>query len=218
MSDTRIIQKQYIFMSAVFIGLALLLVILPEKHTSGELNPEQLLQEVNDDTRYVSTDEVAERIIYGDKFVKLIDLRSPEEYKKFHLKGAVNIPLDSLLNKNKKGKYIYEDILNQDIVKNIFYSNGTVYANQAWILTRRLNYKYNYVMKGGLNKWIETVIKPERPPQTASQEEFDLYDFRRAASIYFGGGKVTTSATEQNNSPQPVIKKKPQKEEEEGGC
>ena len=217
MSDTRIIKKRYIFMAVVFIGLALLLVLLPEKHSSKELKPEQLLQEINDNTRYVSTDEVAKRLIYGDAYTVLIDVRNADEYKKFHLKGAVNIPLDSLFNKDKDGNYVNEDFLNQDIVTNIFYSNGTVYANQAWVLLRRLNYKNNYVMKGGLNKWIETVIRPPRPLQTASQTEFDLYNFRRAASMYFGGGTVSSSPVD-DNTPAPVIKKKGVKKEEEGGC
>ncbi len=217
MSDTRIIKKRYIFMAVVFIGLALLLVILPEKHASKELKPEQLLQEINDNTRYFSTDDVARKIISGDNYMQLIDVRSAEDYKKFHLKNAINIPLDSILNKDEKGNYIYEGTLNQDVYTNILYSNGTVYANQAWVLLRRLNYKNNYVMKGGLNKWIETVIRPPRPSQTASQNEINLYRFRKAASMFFGGGKVSASASE-NNAPVPVIKKKSGAKEEEGGC
>ncbi|MCF6185380.1 MAG: rhodanese-like domain-containing protein [Bacteroidales bacterium] len=217
MSDTRIIKKRYIFMAVVFIGLALLLVLLPEKHTSKELKPEQLLQEINDDTRYVTTDEVAQKMMSGDAFTTLIDVRSPDEYNKYHLTGAVNIPLDSILNKDKNGNYVNEDVLNQDIVTNIFYSNGTVYANQAWVLLRRMNYKNNYVMKGGLNKWIETVIRPKQPVQTASQKEFELYNFRRAASMFFGGGTIS-SAPAENSAPAPIIKKKGGKKEEEGGC
>lgn len=217
MSDTRIIKKRYIFMAVVFIGLAFLLVLLPEKHNSKELKPEQLLQEINDNTRYVSTDEVAEKLIYGDAYLQLIDVRSFTNFKKFHLKGAINIPLDSILNTDEKGNFINEDLLNQDIKINIFYSNGTVYANQAWVLLRRMNYKNNYVMKGGLNRWIETVIKPKRPPQTASQNEFDLYNMRRAASMFFGGGTVS-SAPANDNTPAPIVKKKSIKKEEEGGC
>ncbi len=217
MSDTRIIKKRYIFMAVVFTGLALLLVLLPEKHASKELKPEQLLLEINDNTRYVSTDEVAEKLIYGDAYTQLIDVRSAEAYKKFHLKGALNIPLDSILNKDENGGFEYEDILNQDIKTNVFYSNGTVYANQAWVLLRRLNYKNNYVMKGGLNRWIETIIKPVRPPITATQKEFDLYNFRKAASMFFGGG-TAVSVSSENTAPVPVIKKKAGKKEEEGGC
>ncbi len=217
MSDTRIIKKRYIFMAVVFIGLALLLVLLPEKHASKELKPEKLLQEINDDTRYVTTDEVAQKMMYGDAYTTLIDVRSADEYNKYHLKGVVNIPLDSILNKDKNGNYVYEDILNQDIATNIFYSNGTVYANQAWVLLRRMNYKNNYVMKGGLNKWIETIIRPKHPLQTASQKEFELYNFRRAASMFFGGGTIS-SASAEDNAPAPIIKKKSGKKEEEGGC
>ena len=217
MSDTRIIKKRYIFMAAVLTGLALLLVLLPEKHTSKELKPEQLLQEINDNTRYVSTDEVAEKLIYGDAYLQLIDIRSFDDFRKFHLKGAINIPLDSILNKDEKGNYEYEDILNQDVKTNVFYSNGTVYANQAWILLRRLNFKHNNVMKGGLNRWIETVIHPQKPLSTASQEEFYLYNFRRAASMFFGGGSVSSVPAE-DNAPAPIIKKKGGKKEEEGGC
>ncbi|RLD52723.1 MAG: hypothetical protein DRI94_02205 [Bacteroidetes bacterium] len=217
MSNTRIIKKRYIFMAFVLIGLALLLVLLPEKHASKQLKPEQLLQEINDNTRYMTTDEVAEKLIYGDAYLQLIDVRSADNFQKFHLKGAVNIPLDSILNKDEKGNYEYEDILNQDVKTNVFYSNGTVYANQAWILLRRLNFKNNYVMKGGLNRWIETVIQPQRPLQTASQEEFYLYNFRRAASMFFGGGSVSSVPAE-DNTPAPIIKKKGGKKEEEGGC
>ena len=72
-------------------------------------------------------------------------------------------------------------------------------------------------MKGGLNTWIETIIKPKRPKQTASQKEFELYNFRRTASMYFGGGTVSSPAAE-GNTPAPVIKKKGVKKEEEGGC
>ncbi len=204
-------------MAFVLIGLALLLVLLPEKHASKQLKPEQLLQEINDNTRYMTTDEVAEKLIYGDAYLQLIDVRSADNFQKFHLKGAVNIPLDSILNKDEKGNYEYEDILNQDVKTNVFYSNGTVYANQAWILLRRLNFKNNYVMKGGLNRWIETVIQPQRPLQTASQEEFYLYNFRRAASMFFGGGSVSSVPAE-DNTPAPIIKKKGGKKEEEGGC
>ncbi len=216
MSDTRIIKKRYIFMASVFIGLALLLVILPERHASRQLKPEQLLLQINNDNRYVSTDEVAKRIISGYAYMQLIDVRSPEEYKKFHLKGAINIPIDSIFNKDEKGNYIFEDVLNQDIKTNVFYSNGTVYANQVWILLKRLNYKNNYVMKGGLNRWIETVIRPKRPPVTATENEMELYNFRKAASMFFGGG--TVAAPVEDNAPVPVIKKKASGEEEEGGC
>jgi rhodanese-related sulfurtransferase len=217
MSDTRIIKKRYIFMATVFVGLALLLVLLPEKHIQKELKSEKLLQEINDNTRYYSTDDVAEKIISGELYMQLIDVRTAEEFKAFHLKGAINIPIDSILNKDEKGKLVYEEILNQDLNANVLYSNGTIYSNQVWLLLRRLKFKNNYVMEGGLNKWIETIIKPKKPSVTASQEELDKYSFRRGASMYFGGGSVKTATVEEAPAITPIIKKSSSKEEE-GGC
>ncbi len=217
MSDIRIIKKRYIFMAVVFVGLALLLVLLPEKHISKELKPEQLLQEIKDNTRYFSTDEVAKRIINSDSYIQLIDVRTPSEFNNFHLKGAINIPIDSILNKDVKGDYVYEGVFDQDIKTNILYSNGTIYSNQVWMLLRRMNYQNSYVMEGGLNNWIETIIKPKRPEASASQKEFDKYSFRRAASMFFGGGSVKVTTSEENNAPMLIIKKSSAKEEE-GGC
>ncbi len=216
MSDTRIIKKRYIFMAFVFVGLALLLVLLPEKQISKQIKPEKLLQEINDNTRYFSTDDVAAKIIESDLFIQPIDVRTPEEFKKFHLKRAINIPLDSILNKDEKGNFEYANILNQEVKSNVLYSNGTIYSNQAWLLLRRLNFKNNYVMEGGLNKWIETIIRPQKPPVTASQNELDKYSFRKAASMFFGGGSVNVASSE-SSAPAPIIKKKAMKEEE-GGC
>lgn len=221
MEDKRYIKKRYIFINLIMVGLAVLLFLLPERYSSDELSPELLLREINDNTRFVTTDDVAKKIINGDRHVLLIDVRTPEEYEYFHLDGAVNIPLKNLLDKDEKGNLTWENILNQDTYENIFYSNGSIYANQAWMIARRLNFKNNYVMKGGLNKWIETVIQPEKPHSSASDSEFALYSFRKAASMYFGKGGGSALTEDDNTSESlpvtPIIKKN-NEVEEEGGC
>ncbi len=55
-------------------------------------------------------------------------------------------------------------------------------------LVEELNDVNDYVMKGGLNKWIETIIQPPRPKLGASDQELAIYTFRKAASMFFGGG------------------------------
>lgn len=219
MADKRLIKKRYISMSAVLIGLSILLLLLPKRYSSSELKPEKLLLEIIDRNNFVTTDYVADRIINSDPFILLIDLRTPEEFAKFSLPGAINIPLGNLLDKDEKGKYKSEFYLNQDIKKNIFYSNGSIYANQAWMITRRLNYKNNYVMEGGLNNWVETILLPQKPKPEASPEEFSVYGFRKAASLFFGGKNSTTVNEIENIKPLPTVKKKNnQEKEEEGGC
>ncbi len=206
-------------MSVMLIALSIGLFMLPPKYDLNELKPEQLLVEIIDETRFLTTDMVAEMIISEDPSIQLIDVRTPEEFKKFSLTRSINVPLKNLLDKNKKGKYVWANLLNQDTKKNIFYSNGSIYANQAWMLSRRLNFKNNYVMKGGLNYWIETIIVPKHPDKYATKDEVNLYKFRKGASMFFGGGTTTGSNTEKPKNIKiktKVIKKKI--EEEEGGC
>ena len=44
---------------------------------------------------------------------------------------------------------------------NIFYSNGTITANEAWMVTRQLGYKNNFVLEGGLNYWFDAILNPQ---------------------------------------------------------
>ena len=219
MTDTRLVKKRYISMSVVLLGLAFVLFLLPEKQNPKELKPEHLMAELNDETRFVSTDFVSDKIIQKDPSIQLIDVRTAEEFEKFKLEGALNIPLADILEKDEKGNYVWEDYLNQDIKQNVFYSNGTVYANQAWMLLRRLNFKNNSVMKGGLNKWIETIIKPKKPHYSEGDDAFALYSKRKGASMYFGGGSVVpASSSDSTAKSKPIIKKNKKAAEEEGGC
>lgn len=192
--DTKIVNKRYIFLTALLVVAGVVLLLLPEKYDETQLAPEQLLLELNDDTRFLSTDEVTHRIIDEDPSLQLIDVRKPAEYAKFRLPGAINIPLDSLLNKNADGSYKWEPYLNQNVKTNVFYSNGTVYASQAWMLCRRMNFLNNYIMKGGLNKWYQDIMLVQYPANSVSSEALDLYHFRAGARQYFGGGSTQQAA------------------------
>jgi rhodanese-related sulfurtransferase len=219
MKEKVIIKRGYILLSIFLIGIPVLLLILPDKSTTAELKPELLLNEVINDNRFVSTDFVAEKIINGDPHILLIDVRSPEEYNKFKLKNAINIPLTDLLNKDENGNLVWEYIVNQDVNLNVLYSNGTVYANQAWMLLRRLNFKNNYVMEGGLNKWVETIMMPKKPETDDNENAFALYEFRKAAALYFGGGGTSSAISEnETNSGVSIPVKKEKKEKKQGGC
>ena len=37
-----------------------------------------------------------------------------------------------------------------------------------------------------MNKWFTTIINPEKPTEMMPSRAFELYSFRKAASMYFG--------------------------------
>ena len=136
------------------LSIGLILALLPlSANRSLTVKPHKLLTEVLDSRASYTVDQVAKFVITEDSTVQIIDLRSPEEFRSFNIPGSANIPYDELLN-NNPGYYLN----NQDI-KTIFYSNGELDANYAFIITRGMNYKNTYVMKGGLNEWFNGISK-----------------------------------------------------------
>jgi rhodanese-related sulfurtransferase len=207
-------MKARTYLAIVFITLGLVMAAIPQNTTHPyKLAPDQLLEQVNSGVQYFSPDQVADMIITEDPSFLLIDVRSQDEYEEFHLPGAVNIPLPDLLSDE------WKPYLNQDVRHNIFYSNSTVKANEAWMITLQLGYKNNYVLQGGLNYWVETIMNPEAPEATNPNEEIAKYNFRKGAGMKLGGAATVTE--ESNAQPLPSLPKiAPQanKKRVQGGC
>ena len=194
--------------------MGLIIAAIPQNKTRPyKLTAEELLSEVNTRTQYIAPDAVADMIIKKDPSLNLIDVRSQDDFEKFSLPGAINIPATDLLSEQ------YTDILNQDVKMNVFYSNGTLTANEAWIVLRQLGYENNYVLEGGLNYWFDVILNPQKPASTSSDEEFAKYDFRKSAGTALGGGGVVQSAPERSTAlSKPVVKSTPKKKKAAGGC
>jgi rhodanese-related sulfurtransferase len=207
-------MKPLHYLALVLIPLGLIMAAIPQNTTHPyKLSPEQLLEIANSGAQYLSPDDIADLIINQDPSLLLIDVRSQDEYEKFHLPQAINIPLSELLADE------WKDYLNQDVRMNVFYSNSTVDANQAWMLTQQLGYKNNYVLQGGLNYWVETIMNPKSPSATSPDEEFAKYDFRKGAGMALGGGTAISASSDENKpAALPKITPKPAKKRTQGGC
>lgn len=207
-------MKPRIILAAFIIPLGLIIAAVPQNTTKPyKLTAEQLLAEANNRSQYIAPDVVADMIVKKDPTLQLIDVRSQSEFEKYSLPGSVNIPLIDLLSDK------YTDVLNQDVKMNVFYSNGTITANEAWMITRQLGYKNNYVLEGGLNYWFEVIMNPLKPVSSSSDEEFARYDFRKAASgALGGGGTIEVQKADDSSAPKPAIKGLPKKKKAAGGC
>ncbi len=201
---------------AIFIvPLGLIIAAVPQNKTKAyKLTADQLLEEANTHTQYISAETVADMIVNKDPSLQLIDVRSLDEFEKFNLQASINIPFTDLLSDK------YTELINQDVKMNIFYSNGTITANEAWMITRQLGYKNNYVLEGGLNYWFDVIMNPQKPATTSSDEEFAKYDFRKSAGAALGAGNVSLQTKDDNvsASPKPIIKGLPKKKKVAGGC
>ncbi len=200
-------------LAIALISLGLIIAAVPENTTKPyKLTANQMLEEIVDGSQFISTDHAADMLVQKDPELQLIDVRSKDEFDKFHLPGAINIPINDFLSDEWVGW------LNQDVKMNIFYSNGTTASNEAWMITRQLGYENNYVLQGGLNHWAETIMNPKKPAQTASDDELAKYDFRKGAGMALGGGTVATNDAPTKTTNKPPLKKRPKKKRVAGGC
>jgi len=159
-------------------------LFITKKIEPNQIDPQQLLAELTQPTRYVTTDQVAKMIIKKDPSLMLMDVRSEEEYKNYSLQGAISFPIDSLMSKN------YLTYLGIPGTRVVFFSNDDIKADQTWVLAKRLGFKSIYVLKGGLNSWMETIINPVEPGENEPYTAYETYTFRKGAQLYFTGAKA----------------------------
>lgn len=211
----KILANRYVILASLLFIAALGLLVLPGYKKNERVTAEDLLAQVVNPERYMTSDELAEKIIAKDPSILLIDLRSENEYNEYTMPGAFNIPLDQILDPESEG------YLNQDQYDIVLFSNQNLTADQAWILLTRKGYKNLHVLDGGINGWYNTILNPLKPTENMPKEAFDRYDFRLAAAMYFGVGGETLQEKDAKEEGSrklvvPVMKKK--KRKPEGGC
>ena len=223
-------KKLSLTIIAILFLMGLISAFLPNvKPHITQISSRQMIYEINKN-HYFTTDQVAKALMTNDPVLFLVDVRSPEEYSNFTLPKAINLPVDTLIKAIEVVEANKEDTVSKlavnfyKLIKSgtldiVFFSNGSELAEKAWIICKDLGLNNIYVMEGGLNKWFTTIIMPKKPKDWEKQEAFDLYEFRKVASAYFGGGSsdVETSTTE----PAPAISVPTVQNtgnEEGGGC
>lgn len=202
-------NRNYIYLTVLMLILAGGTWLLEKPSEFKQIKPEKLLWEIIQPTRYVSTDQVAKMIIQKDPSLEIIDVRSEEEFNKFSLPNAISVPLDSILRSNNLS---YFGIPGVNVV---LISNDDIAADQAWVIIKRLGYQSAYVMKGGLNTWIETIIQPQEPAASAPEKDFEQYTFRKGAQLYFTGAPVESVPSTQK---EVVFQRKKKTNIVSGGC
>lgn len=206
-------ERKYTILAILMIVLALGLAVLPKKKELKETDPKVLLSAIAEKSRFLSVDLVTHRIIENDPTLLLIDLRPANEFKAFALPGSINIQPDSLLSASTR------ELLNQPGKDKILYANSDLTAEKAWLIGTRYSISRLYILKGGLNEWYNTIIKPSDISTSASSTDLDLMSFRNAARQYFtGAGQTTeTSVATKVQEKVKVVRKAPEAKSG-GGC
>jgi rhodanese-related sulfurtransferase len=167
-------------LSAILLSLGLILALLPlSSNRSFNAGPHKVLEDLRDQSTYLTADQVARIVASEDNTVQLIDLRPASEYRSFNIPGSINVPYSEFLDSDP------DKVLNTGKTKYIFYSNGDLKSNYALVISRGLKYDNTYVLKGGLNEWFNTVMNSSFTGERISARENALFESRLKARKLF---------------------------------
>jgi 3-mercaptopyruvate sulfurtransferase SseA len=149
-----------------------------------------VLTQVANAVDHIESVELADRMMAGEPGLLVVDIRPESDYARFHLRGAINIPLERLLAEApvrlpKTGTVV-------------LYSNGTTHAAQAWLGLHEAGWTNIYSLTDGiLAFWRECLTPPSLAgiiDETSAKAAYRVYAARRA---FFLGGTPS--------SPQPTV-------------
>jgi thiosulfate/3-mercaptopyruvate sulfurtransferase len=100
---------------------------------------------------HIEPQELANRLLAGDASIKLVDIRTPEEFSQFHIRSAVNIQPENLRTSLAPYK-------NRGLI--VLYSNGMTHPAQARDSLFRSGFRNVYFLTDGLEGFLETCLKP----------------------------------------------------------
>jgi rhodanese-related sulfurtransferase len=170
-------------------------LFLPEQRKSNarEVPPHHLMAMLQDDARFVNTDEVVYKMINEDRSLVLIDVRSSEEYERFTLPGAVNIELHEILGRPWHGFFRSSN------GKKVFFGFGETVSELAWTAATRAGYQNVYILRGGLNGLFDKIFngngKPEDPLNL--DQEFEQRFLMKARQMFMEGTALKTDPVPQ---------------------
>ncbi|RMH60436.1 MAG: rhodanese-like domain-containing protein [Calditrichaeota bacterium] len=178
------ISSQNIGFAVLFLlGLILAFSPVDEMNVSKVADKELLLSQLHSQSNYVEPEEVADWIINKEPGLQIVDIRTGEDFAKYHIPGAVHIPLERLLDKASL------EMLNSDGTI-VLASNGNTKASQAWLLLKEKGYDDVYALHGGMNYWVEIFSAPKKPQAPYTDDEIFRYQFRVAAGPVMMGKQV----------------------------
>jgi rhodanese-related sulfurtransferase len=172
--------------AALFLGALAVVAGTPDRSRPA-LDIRMLAREVSDEADHVTAVELARRIRDREPGLRIIDVRDSAEFEEFHIPRAERISLDRLVNEPFKPT---ENI--------VLYSGGGAHAAQAWVFMRARGFNRVFFLRGGIDEWLDEVMKPELP-SSASSKERAFIDSVSALSRYFGGTLHVVDSARRNS-------------------
>jgi len=188
-------EKVIIYSSAVSVAFLVLMIIAitPDSKTRLESRINRELQQKDVTSVMISPDKLASEIVNNYYKINIVDVRSPEAFKAYHLPFAINIPLEKMSARE------WKTILKQKHKANYFYADNQQDAKKACLFAVNLGNADNFILSEsavGFKKMFTGLVPPT---ENAGKNEQNIYNFRKKAAT-----DMATLVEAFKNSSQPV--------------
>ncbi len=183
----------------VALVLAIVILFLPAQDSKKyRFDPQTIARSIEESEDHIDPETISQWIIEGRRDFMLIDIRSSEAFEQGHIKGAENIPLSQLLQRDTLDELPGDKLM-------VIYSNGSSHAAQAWLVMKAAGFD-SYMLEGGFNYWNQVIMNPKVPADEAPDDEILRYKTQLAVKGYFGGD-VTAVSSQVSSLDKPKTKK-----------
>ena len=120
----------------------------------------------------ISADKLANEIVNKYYLLNIIDVRPQEEFEKFHLPMAINIPFDQIMERQ------YEPLFRQKLKTNVFYADNDTLVRMACLKAKFVGNSENMILKEHANEFRQMFFELEALPADSPKNLIDIYNFR----------------------------------------
>ncbi len=173
-----------------------------ENHKKYAISTDEALQAYLSKDDILSVEKVANILLCKHATMyQFVDLRTPPEFIKSHISGAINIPAKNVLDME------YYKTLNQSEKINVLYCRGKNEAINIYMILKQLGFKNIKVALGGFDYIDKFVLNHYGVKSGDYNDEKPKYDYLRLVVGIDKPTKVNVSAPElQHKNPNKVIK------------
>lgn len=162
-------------LAALALGVAAPFAGSPYRAARGQVDVGELAGLVARQEDHVTALELAQWVRDGRPHLRVVDVRSAQEYAAFRIPGAENVPIADIAH----AEFGADDLV-------VLYSEGGAHAAQAWVFLRALGLRNVYFLSGGLQDWLDDVLHPALATD-ADESTRRAFEATAELSRYFGG-------------------------------
>jgi hypothetical protein len=175
-SISKTLRNKYALAAAGLFVVLAIVAFLPSKQDIVNMRIAEAKRQQTCVFKEMSADKLAQEIVNKYYEYNIIDVRSPEEFEKFHLPLAINIPFENIMDRQ------YEPLFKQRLKSNVFYADSDTLVRMACLKAKYIGNSENYVLRESSEEFREMFFEIEPPSADAAKAEIEEYAFRSMAA------------------------------------